>query len=188
MAIDNNMKRSIIIFSISILCVGLSLVGCGGRIAAITDAMKFLNSTIRFPESMIAVEDGKLTTAKFPVNTPVLVKYYGPEDCAECSLSHVKDNVALAALSKKGNPFELVIIMAPPDEYRGTVIEKLSIMKSPLCIFIDSNYYFESLGVIPKHEKLHTFLLNKEGKPVFLGDPSKDHKSMAQFESELNDL
>lgn len=165
----------------------LALCGCNGRVRDTKEAILFCKSTVVLPHEMIAIENGSLNLSSIPQNgVPTLVRYYAPNDCNECAVSHMRDNVALVDFSKKDESFEVVVIMSPPDEDREEIMRKIIELKLPIVVYFDTSYYLESLGVIPKNSALHSFLLDKDGHPVFLGNPLKNDASLDRFRKAIN--
>ena len=180
------LRRRVICF-IFLFGLGLALTGCKGRVRDMIDVVRFCRSQVILPEEMMAIENGSLRLMSFPPKgTPILLRYYGPDDCNECAISHMRDNIALVNFAHKESGFEVVVIMSPTDQERETIMAKLCELKLPITIFIDSSFYCESLGVIPNNSNLHSFLLNKEGTPIFFGNPLKSDDLLKSFRKAIS--
>jgi len=149
----------------------------------------FYRTEVILPDAMVAVKNGKVTHVPLPgtgTDCPVLVRYYGPDDCNECALSHMRENEELARWAAADKSFYLLIVMAPKDEDRNGTIERVKDMRSSLTVYFDESYYFESQKVIPQSDKMHTFLLGDDRKPKYIGNPLKNESSKKRFMKSLN--
>ena len=171
----------------ALVIVGAIVTGCDGAYSSVVQAMRFYRSEVVLPDAMIAVRDGKLTHVPLPgTDRPVLVRYYGPDDCNECALSHMRENEELARWAEADKSFYLLIVMAPKDEDRMGTIERVMDMRSSLTVYFDESYFFESQKVIPSSDKMHTFLLGDDRKPKYIGNPLKNESSKKRFMKSLN--
>ena len=172
---------------LSLLCLftGLLLfVGCGERWSAKKEYAQFKRACITFPETMTKIENGNLEEVRFERSArPILVKYYGPEECSTCAVAHMQDNIKFMTLAQREGGFDFIVILAPPAEERALVVEKARLMSLPLTIYIDDSYHFEHLGVIPQNTAMHFFLLDMKGKPVFVGSPLSDESKRSIFQT-----
>ena len=166
----------------------LMLVGCNGRLALMKDAFRFYSSEVSFPEKMLRIENGDTATVSMSkLNKPLLIHYYGPEDCSDCALNHMRDNIRLARYSKENGFFDFIVIIAPPLEERIDIIEKATEMSLPLCLYVDSMHFFPSEGVIPSNSSLHTFLIDTKNTPIFVGSPLANEATKNRFEKRLRE-
>lgn len=101
------------------------------------------------------------------------VSYIDSTECTNCHLSQIhKWNKLQDSLLRKGFPCEIVIIYAP----KRTLLRELE--KSYHCngftrtIFFDLDNAFTSANPhLPKDYRLHTFLLDRDGKVALIGNP-----------------
>lgn len=175
-------KTAIYSLILIVLCGGFVIYSCKEYALAFWEAWCFYNTKVTLPDTMIAIEEGKLKHVHLPKQgTSILIRYYGPDDCKECAVNHMKDNEEILELSNKTGLFEFVIIMAPQVNEQREIMEKVISLNTSLCVFFDTSFYLESLDVIPTHPEMHTFLLSKEMKPVFIGNPLQNKTSLERF-------
>ncbi len=173
---------------IFLLLVGLLFVfSCGERNTAMKEYKQFQQSRITLPERMIRIGQGIREDVVYKRSgRPLLVNYYGPEECSSCAVSHLHDNIKFLNMSQRDGNFDFIVIMAPPEEEREMVIEQTLAMSLPLSVYIDDAYYMESLGVIPADAALHSFLLDADGKPVFVGSPLWNESAKERFQAKIS--
>lgn len=171
-----------------LLLVGLlALPGCGERTPEMKEYKQFLQSRVTLPERMTRIVQGVREEVLYKRSgRPLLVNYYGPEECSSCAVNHMRDNIKFLNMSQRDGNFDFIVVMAPPEEDREIVIERVQAMSSPLNIYIDNAYHLESLGVIPANAALHSFLLDADGKPVFVGSPLWNESARARFQAEIS--
>lgn len=177
------------IFPLLWLAMLLMFVGCNGRLSLIKDAFRFYNSTFSFPEKMLCIENGDTATVSITkLNKPLLIRYYGPDECSDCALNHMRDNIRLANYSKEIVCFDFVVILAPPKEDFDYVVEKAKGMSMPICIYIDYLNQINIYNRIPAISTFHFFLLDLSFIPRFLGDPLHNDDTRLRFEEILSDV
>lgn len=165
----------------------LALTGCGEPSPAMKEYKQFLQSHVTLPERMIRIGEGVREDVLYKRSgRPLLVNYYGPEECSSCAVSHLRDNIKYLNMARRDGDFDFIVIMAPPEEEREMVIERTLAMSLPLSVYIDDSYYLESLGVIPANAALHSFLLDAGGRPVFVGSPLWNESAKARFQAEIS--
>lgn len=165
----------------------LALISCGERNSAMKEYKQFVQSHITLPERMIRIGQGTREDVVYKRSgRPLLVNYYGPEECSSCAVSHLRDNIKFLNMSQRDGNFDFIVIMAPPKEDREMVIERTLAMSLPLSVYIDDAYYMESLGVIPANASFHSFLLDAGGKPVFVGSPLWNESAKVRFQAEIS--
>lgn len=170
-----------------LLAALLALPGCGEQTPAMKEYKQFLRSRVTLPERMTRIGQGVREDVSYKRSgRPLLVNYYGPEECSSCAVSHMRDNIKFLNMSRRDGDFDFIVIMAPPEEERERVIEQALAMSLSLDIYMDDAYHLESLGVIPSDAALHSFLLDADGKPVFVGSPLWNEASKARFQAEIS--
>lgn len=170
-----------------LLAALLAMPGCGEQTPAMKEYKQFLQSRVLLPERMTRIRQGVQEDVLYKRSgRPLLVNYYGPEECSSCAISHLRDNIKFLNMSQRNGDFDFIVIMAPPEEDREMVIERTLAMSLPLSVYIDDSYYLDSLGVIPANAALHSFLLDAGGRPVFVGSPLWNESAKARFQAEIS--
>ena len=170
------------------LAMLLMLVGCNGRLSLVRDVIHFYTSEVSFPDKMLLIENGDSLTVSIPeIVKPLLIHYYGPDECSDCALNHMRDNVRLAEYSKENGKFDFIVILAPPYEEKTSIIEKAIEMSLPVRIYVDDMHYFYSEGVILPYSSTHIFMINSNHIPVYVGHPFENTKSKVEFEKRVKE-
>ena len=102
--------------------------------------------------------------------------YADSMSCTSCTLKEMYQwNSILEKAQSFSTPLKTYFIFAPKKEnIRNLYITMKNIMPS-IPIFIDTAGIFSQQNPhIPANPMLHTFLLDKQNKVIFIGDPSKD--------------
>ena len=176
-------------FLLSQLCALLFLSGCGEQGNTLREYVNFCQTRVSLPEQMIKIVNGRVDSINnYSPSLPVLVRYYGSKECTDCAFSHMRDNLKQLYLSKQEKTFDFIVIMAPPEDVREEVIARAVEMSLPLTIMVDDSYYLESQRGFPSSPSLHSFLLNLRGRPVFIGSPFRNSKTLTKFHRRLDAL
>lgn len=146
---------------------------------------KLEKAPVVFPEIITAIEDeGIKSHWNRPVSMPLYVIFIDSVECSDCHLNYVKNYSKLFDLSRKSNKFAIVCVVSPSYEAREGLCEKLLNYNklTKITYIIDKkNQFYERNSHVPKHAKYHKFLLDKEGYPVFVGNPLRNDKLFNQF-------
>jgi len=183
----NTIKANL--FWVLLLVGSILLPGCGEGGTTLMEYVRFRHAQITLPETMLKIEDGKIDSVHLGrLTRPVLVRYYGTEDCTDCAFSHMRDNLKNLSLSKKVGSFDFIVIMAPPEVARESVIDRAVKMSLPLSVLIDDTYCLERQKAFPSSSLLHIFLLDVNGRPVFIGSPLRDKRNLIKFTNKIESL
>ena len=180
------MKTSSILLLFSAI---LFLSGCGEQGNTLREYIRFSHTRISLPKKMIRVVNGQVDSINnYSPSRPVLVRYYGSKECTDCAFSHMRDNLKQLFLSKQEETFDFIVVMAPPEDVREKVIARAKEMSLPLTIMVDDSYYLEAQNGFPSSPSLHSFLLDLGGRPVFIGSPYRNNKTLSKFHRRLDAL
>lgn len=108
-----------------------------------------------------------------------LVNYIDSTNCTECAITHLTDWKYLREeISEKGLCMSIVFVLSPPDSLINNTRNLL--MQNPgqnSQIFIDTFRLLERKNPhLPKSGILHTFLLDRKGNVLLIGNPLKNDK------------
>ena len=157
------------------------LLSCAGCIESrITRELRsFQSEKIVFPSDMFAVIDRNVIEAPQPETDNIFVIFYDSTECSTCQISRIYDYLSFYEESEESGDFSIMMIFSPRYEYYSEVMEQLVILNFPFPIYIDYNGSFaKENSVIPEDRYFHSFLLDKEGHPVFVGDPLASDRMM----------
>lgn len=154
---------------------------CGQDWYSVKEVMRFMGAQVTLPQQLLKIEDGLVSDYYCSFHLPILVHYYGPEECRECVLSNVGKNIDLYEWSVSSHSFELMVILAPSKEYQQDIIDRLCHLELGFPIFIDASHEIATQNIVPSDSRLHTFLLDYAGRPVCIGNPLSSKKTNAKF-------
>ena len=101
----------------------------------------------------------------------------------------MSDCLPLYELSDSIGTFRIVTIFAPRQEEYDEVIRQLMVLDFPYPVYVDFDGSFRKANpCIPEDKRFHSFLLDKEGHPVFVGDPLASDRMMELFKEALESL
>ena len=83
--------------------------------------------------------------------------------------------------AKRRGDFETIIIVAPPEDELSDILTLAVKLNFPYPIYIDSEHHLEKQDIIPKDERFHCFLLDKEGIVSYIGRPLSSQRAQQQF-------
>ena len=105
-------------------------------------------------------------------------------DSTKCSLCRVKslfdyENLYREALDK--NAFKLLVLFSPRIVDQPELIDYLVLYGPDFPIYIDVQRSFSERNTFPEDYAFHTFLVDKDGFPVSVGDPVHDKRVRKTF-------
>lgn len=158
------------------------LVGCNGKKQHIREILvQFESKVIIMPPKMLVVRDSTISFNS-PSSDSLLqyVLYYGPEDCSECAISHLMEKSAIFDLADEMGAFVPIIVFSPvpekAEELRNSLIQRAHTFP----VYIDTDGILQEQG-IPEDRLFRSFLLGKQGKPVFVGYPLANERMKILF-------
>ena len=153
-------------------CILLSLSSCSERQKLRKTMSKFVQTEIQIPDDLECVYNREVTIINKDTLKPYkLIVYYDSLDCSSCRISHLMDIYPLYDMSDTCD-FSVVTIFSPKKENLEEVKFQLSIANHPEHIYIDSFNTFSKINQhIPTDQRFHSFLVDSNGKPIFVGNP-----------------
>ena len=123
-----------------------------------------------------ALEDGTVS----------MVMYYDSTECSQCRISHLADCLPLYELADSIGVFRVVTIFAPRQEEYNELMASLMKLDFPYPLYVDFDGSFcKANPGIPEDRRFHSFLLDRDGHPVFVGDPVASGTMWSLFEKAL---
>ncbi len=179
-------------FTLTLFCViSILLAGCSRlqqhqRVARTLSA--FMKSPLFLPDTAIQVLSGSSDTIALPqsVSGHTMVVYYGPHDCSSCVISHLDKLEELFIWSEELNSFNVLLLFSPRREKINEVIDLLSVLNWSRPVYIDFKGQMKNNVKIPEEERFHEFLLDKNMRPVFVGNPLYSKKMKETFLEAIN--
>ncbi len=147
----------------------------------------FQKTPVVIPNGLYRVHDRNQTTYEHPGGKPLMVFYYDSLSCSSCQINHLSDLRDLYELSDSSGSFEVMTIFAPRMEEFDGVFEELMIRDFEYPLYLDLDGIFsKSNPNIPADTRFHSFLLDPEGKPIFVGNPCLSDELWNIFLKTLN--
>lgn len=151
----------------------VTLSSCSERSRIAREFAEFTNKTIVLPSSFHKVISGKLMVeSEVDSGLPVMIMYNDSLACSLCQINHLYERTPIYELSDSLGTFSVMTILSPMEEEYGEVVEGLIERDLDFPVYIDHSGDFRRLNsFIPEDTRFHCFLMDKTGKPIFVGDP-----------------
>ena len=132
----------------------------------------FMESEIVIPNEIECIYNRQVDKIKIDTLQQLkLIVYYDSLDCSSCRISHLMDIYPLYDMADTSN-FSLLTIFSPKEEDLAEVRNHIVIQNLPIPIYIDADGSFSKLNKsIPTDKRFHSFLIDDNNKPVFVGNP-----------------
>jgi hypothetical protein len=135
---------------------------------------KFARKGIIVPVGMKQIVEGRDTVMlNAETETIRLVFYIDSMACSSCRLNRMFVYSDVVDYRKTvGDRFSPLFVFSPPHSKVGEVMRTLEFSEFAYPVFIDEHGAFPAANPhIPADSRFHTFLLDKNGKVVVVGDP-----------------
>ena len=138
----------------------------------------FKNTKICFPAELLIVNKGIISSTKGDMSgKETLIIYYDESECSACVINHLAESVNKYKTISKSNGCNVVILFSPLPENAQEVLINLIDAHLNFPIYIVQYGEFRSLNPrIPDDKRFHSFLLNKNGYPIYVGNPLNSQK------------
>lgn len=174
------MKRLFLLLILSVLCV----VSCKEYIMrkSISKAvLEFESYTIRIPSDVIVIDNGRVHTYS-PNTRPKLLVVIDHEMCTECQISHLSLYENLFSLPGAEIDYDVMIIVEPDDNGPLEALSSIIKTRFPHPVLLDADRQFSSSNTISFGSfRFNVFMIDKNGKPVFVGNPTLTDAMMSSF-------
>lgn len=159
-----------------------AVTGCNGKKQQIRETLlKFESTAIELPQRMLVVKDGSLSITGQPDESLLrYVIYYGPEDCSDCAVSHLQEVSAIFDMADETGSFVPIIVFSPVPEKAEALRNSLIQREYVFPVYIDTDGILQKQG-IPEDRRFRSFLLGKQGQPVFVGNPLAEERMEKLF-------
>lgn len=123
-------------------------------------------------------------------NKVKLIVYLDSTECASCRISHLETYHHLFHLSEETGAFEVMMLLSNIELY-GMPLSRYVLdqeLEHPLYLD-DENKFLQLNPSIPTEEKrMHAFLTDKIGAPIYVGDPSVSEEIFQLFMDTVNSI
>lgn len=168
-------------------CMLLLLSSCSERHKLRRTMSKFVQTEIQIPDDLECVYNREVTIINKDTLKPYkLIVYYDSLDCSSCRISHLMDLYPLYDMADTSN-FSVITIFSPKKENLEEVRFQLKITDPLAPTYIDPSGSFAKFNqCIPTDIRFHTFLLNENGRVIFVGNPYMSVNLKELFIERLN--
>ena len=187
-----NMRKDPHIWFVLIALCFLIFVATGCKKARLRAQLKdLMASTIVLPEKISCVYNGEIFPMPDSVRNKVkLIVYLDSTECASCRISHLETYHHLFHLSEETGAFEVMMLLSNIELY-GMPLSRYVLdqeLEHPLYLD-DENKFLQLNPSIPTEEKrMHAFLTDKIGAPIYVGDPSVSEEIFQLFMDTVNSI
>lgn len=163
------MSKVTICFSIAVSVIFLT---CCTNYKVGKEMRRFVESEIVVSQDLECVADRNISTGNMPDSSSVLVMYYDSTECSGCRINHLMDLKPLYELSDSLGSFEVMTVFSPRQEEYDEVVRQLMVLDFPYPVYVDYAGEFRKANTcIPDDKRFHSFLVDRDGHPVFVGNP-----------------
>lgn len=146
----------------------------------------FMETEIRFTDDIFKVKDRNVFQYEVACSRPLMVMYFDSTDCSSCQIGHLQNYIGLFEMADTSGLFGVVFLFSPGEEEYDNVMQQLVMLDFPYPLYIDYGCSFgRENRAIPEDDRYHCFLLGKDGRPVFVGNPLMSHELMDVFRETL---
>lgn len=107
----------------------------------------------------------------------LFISYKDPNTCSLCEVSHLSDWTSIVKKANEVNPVNFIFIFATTKEEHKRIEKYYLSMKYLQSIYLDYNNAFEKCNPKLKNAKYHSFLMDANGKLLYVGDPTKSESN-----------
>ena len=175
------MSRLSRIICAMVLC-GVVFAGCGNRELR-KQVSLFMAHKITLPSELLEVKCGSISPVTIAVDKPMLIFFYGNEECSSCAVIHLKDDLSGFVDIEQSGKCKVVILFSPSEDDLMDVREQIRELKFPFPVYVDLYGDFYRINKdFPSDRRFHSFLLGTDAHPVFVGNPLHNNELSKIFD------
>lgn len=161
----------------------LSIPSCGDKYHLKKSLKEFVSTEIVVPSDLqvITATEYKPIGDLMPKGKHLII-YHNAESCSLCNINHIEDHISLYELADTDGRFDIMEVFSPSIEDQSETEKALVLKKFPYPLYLDLFGSFrECNSHIPNDLRMNTFLIDSNGKILFVGDPMRSDKLMELF-------
>lgn len=180
--------KSRIVFYFMMVLVTLCISGCkNGKLAH--NMREFMTQTVIIPDDLKKVSGSEVVSGGDIENCPHLVIFYDNLSCSSCTVNKLPEYQRLFDWADSLQTFDVMIIFSPEQGKYKMLVNDIALMQLPNPVYIDSSHVFhDSNRLVSENEYFHAFLMDRQGKPVFVGNPLANERLKELFFQALDIL
>ncbi|MCM1502618.1 MAG: hypothetical protein NC115_08155 [Bacteroidales bacterium] len=181
-------KLGRLIENISLFLAGILTSSCSDRQVA-NELRSFRNSEITTSMELEKVCGHEIMPCVLEECSARLVIYHDTSACSSCQINHLYDKIDLYEMADSLTTFDVMTVFSPREEEYDNVMKELMQVNFPYPVYVDTYGKFrEANGCIPADARFHTFLIGRDGRPVFVGSPEASNDLWELFGKALKNL
>ncbi len=151
---------------------------------------ELMGSTIVLPEKISCVYNGEVFPMPDSLRSKAkLIVYIDSAECTTCRISHIEMYHELFQVSKEYESFAVMLLLSNINLNGIPVIRYLSDLRIEHPVYVDVDNEFLMINpVIPEDNRMHSFLIDKKGTPLCVGDPVVSEKMLQIFRESVDKL
>lgn len=149
----------------------------------------FSKETIVIPEELTEVRGHNVSRISDTRKEFTFVTYFDSLSCSRCQIVHLSDFTDLYEVADSVGVLDFLVVFSPRDEEYDEVVKELVLNDFPYPVYVDYGGSFRKANAcIPEDSRFHSFLLDRDGHPAFVGNPVASRKLWDLFEKALDRL
>lgn len=143
---------------------------------------EFMSNTVVMPSDLQKVYDRNIEMVSTDSLGVTMIILYDSLECSSCRINHLRDFLSGYELLDSIPGCKLLTVFSPRQEEYDEVVKQLMILNFPYPIYVDYSCSFRKLNpFIPDDTKFHSFLIDRDNRPVFVGNPLARREMMDLF-------
>lgn len=166
-------------------CAVIMISGCS-TVHIKHELRRFQKSTVTFSGKYEKIENRCISPVYLEDGEITMVMYYDSTECSECRINQLLNYIPLYELADSTEKFRVITIFSPRQDEYDNVMARLMVLNFEFSVYIDKDSRFRKANPgIPEDRRFHSFLLDRDGHPVFVGDPVASETMGSLFEKAL---
>ena len=177
--------------SFLLLLVATIVFSCRSKVRHIAQELEsFQRVAISIPEDMLRIpREDEIEVFSVEEIKPKFIMYIDSTECSSCLVANLSSLRLLDTLSNYGERFSTFIILSPSGSKRKALIDELELFPPARTVYLDINGSFADMNrEIPSNPLYHSFLLNQDNHPIFVGNPLAGNDIKEAFISALSNM
>ena len=129
------MKHIVIRNAVSavILC---AVLGCSQQ-SLRREMKEFMSNEIALPVELTEIKDGHMRSVKMTMDKPMLIVFYGVDECSSCAINHLNDDLSGFVDIEQSGKCKVVILFSPSEDDQLDVQDQIRELKFPFPVYVD---------------------------------------------------
>ena len=171
----------------ALILVCFTLSSCSENQKIKKTMIEFMKTEIILPDSMTVVNGKEVELADLnSLHGNRMIMYVDSMSCSSCRIRHFTDLLPLYELSDSLKNFSVMAIFSPEQSKLVDVEMQLELLDFPYPIYVDTRREFAKMNDIPADKRFHDFMITRDGKVKYVGNPLNSEQLMLVFTNTLN--